>query len=43
MFTVPPTISEYAGEPEGGALGWTSDGNRYFIITDTDMAEDPQG
>lgn len=40
MFTIPATISIYANEPEGGALGWKHDSSGYFSITDTDISSE---
>lgn len=40
MFEKPATFAEYRSEIEGGALGWSADGNAYFTITDTDLSED---
>lgn len=39
MFEDVPVKVPYVAEIEGGALGWTSDSQTYFTITDTDITD----
>jgi len=39
IFQNTPQRVAYQAEIEGGALGWTADGNNYFTLTDTDKRD----